>query len=191
MSLVEIEDTELASYKQVTNVMQQMLNNPKTRRQILEAQKTLNPNMVIPELDAAEPLREEFAKLNSRLDEFATSQAADKAEREKEKRMSELQSRWDRGRAGLRSSGYTDEGLTEVEKFMEEKGIADHEIGAAAFEKLHPAHEPIKATGGNRFDIFEPADRTSEHMKALCENPDNEMALNAAINDTLRVARGR
>ena len=191
MPLVEVDDRELAEYQKITGFLKQGLSNPKTRRKILEVQRTLNPEAAIPELDAAAPMQDELAEVRKTLAEMNKTLADDKAEREQQKQLASLQRQWDKGRALLRKQGYVDEGIEAVEKFMEEKGIADHEIGAAAFEKLHPAHEPIKATGGNRFDIFEPADRTSEHMKALYENPDNEMALNAAINDTLRSVRGR
>ena len=191
MALVEIDDGELANYKQVTGVMQQMLNNPKTRRKILEAQKELNPNTVIPELDAAAPVMDELKSFREALAADKAEREAEKAEREKEKRMNALQGQWDKGRSMLRANGYTDEGLSEVEKFMEEKGLVDHEIAAAAFEKLHPPTEPVRAVGGNRFDIFDAGSRTNEHTKALFENPDNDMALNALVTDTLRSVRGR
>ena len=68
---------------------------------------------------------------------------------------------------------------------------ADHEIAAAAFEKLHPPQEPVRSAGGNRIDIFDAANQTDVHMKALLENPDNNQALDALINDTLKQVRGR
>jgi hypothetical protein len=74
---------------------------------------------------------------------------------------------------------------------MEEKGVADHEVAAAAYERLHPPVEPVRAVGGNRFDMFEPSERASDSMKALLENPDSEHALGSVINETLRSVRGR
>ena len=191
MALVEIEDSELASYKQVTGVMQRMLNNPKTRRQILEAQKTLDPNLVIPELDAATPVLEEVKSLRELLAADKAEREVEKAEREKTERMAKLQSQWDSGRARLRQQGYQEEGIQAVEKFMEDKGIADHEVGAAAFERMHPPVEPVIPTGSNRFDWLGAKDDSSEHMKALFNDPDNDQALNSIINDTLKQVRGR
>lgn len=191
MALVEIDETELAAHRQVTATMNKLLNNPKTRRQILEAQKALNPELVIPELEAAAAVQGDVSKLSEQLAALQKSMEDDKAEREQQARLSELQSKWDQGRAKLRAQGYTDEGLATVEKFMEEHGVADHVLAAAAHEKLYPPVEPVKSIGGNRFDLFEPENRTGEHMKALFENPDNPMALDSIINDTLRQVRGR
>lgn len=191
MALVEIDESELNSHRQVTQAMQNLLNNPKTRRKILEAQKELNPNMVIPELDAAEPLRAEYKSLSDQIASMAKIIEDDKAAREQEKTLSKLQKQWDSGRGKLRAAGYTDEGLAEVEKFMEEKGVADHEVAAAAYERLHPPVEPVRPVGGNRFDMLDARESSSDSMKALLENPDNEHALGSVINETLRSVRGR
>jgi hypothetical protein len=191
MALVEIDDSELAAHRRVTDAMQKLLANPKTRRKVLEAQKELNPDVPIPELDSAEPVREELAGLNKRLELMQKAMEDEKAEREKRDRLAAMQSVWDSGRSKLRASGYTDEGLTQVEKFMEDRGIADHEIAAAAFERLHPPAEPVKSISNNRFDLFNPEDRSSEHMKALLANPEDPVALDRIINDTLRQSRGR
>lgn len=191
MALVEIDETELAAHRQVTATMNKLLNNPKTRRQILEAQKALNPELVIPELEATEAVRSDVSKLSEQLAAMQKSMDDDKAEREKQARLSDLQSKWDKGRSALRAQGYTDEGIATIEKFMEERGVADHELAAAAHEKMFPPAEPVRSAGGNRFDLFEPENRSSDQMKALFENPDNPMALDALVNDTLRQVRGR
>jgi hypothetical protein len=52
MALVEIDEAELRSHRAVTEAMQKMLANPKTRGQLLRLQKTVNPDLVIPEVDA-------------------------------------------------------------------------------------------------------------------------------------------
>ena len=64
-------------------------------------------------------------------------------------------------------------------------------MAAAAFERMHPPAEPVRSTGSNRFDLFSADDRTSEHMQKLFANPDDPMALDSLVNDTLRQVRGR
>jgi len=115
----------------------------------------------------------------------------DRAERAQEASMAKVRSKWNAGRSKLRGQGYTDEGLETVEKFMEDKGIADHEVAAAAYERLHPPVEPVRGAGGNRFDLFDATDRGSDAMKALFTNPDDPAALDSLVNDTLRQVRGR
>jgi hypothetical protein len=142
-------------------------------------------------LDAAEPLRNELNDVRGSVDELKQMLADQKAEREQEARMAKLNKTWESGRGKLRTGGYTDEGLAEVEKFMEQHGVADHEVAAAAFERMHPPAEPVKAVGGNRFDLFEPDTRSGEDMQKLFSNPDDPMVLNGLINNTLRQVRGR
>jgi hypothetical protein len=189
--LIEVDEGEWAAHRRVTEAMQKLLNNPTTRRKVLEAQKILDPNLAIPELDAAEPLRSEMNDVRSTVDELKQMLADQKAEREQEARMAKLNKTWEAGQSKLRTNGYTDEGLAEVEKFMELHGVADHEVAAAAFERMHPPAEPVKAVGGNRFDLFEPDTRSSEEMQKLFADPDDPMVLNSLINNTLRQVRGR
>lgn len=191
MALIEVDEGEYAAARRVTEDVAKLLGNPKTRRKLLEAQKELNPHLSIPELDAHEPIRNEVSELSKTLAELRAELAADKAERERQAQLSTLQKTWDSGRGKLRANGYTDDGLAEIEKFMEEKGIADHEVAAAAFERMHPADEPVKSIGGNRFDLFSADDRSDESMKALFSNPDDPIALDKLVNDTLRQVRGR
>jgi hypothetical protein len=191
VALVEIDETQLGAYQKVTEELNRLLNNPKTRRMVLQAKKTLDPDALIPELDAAEPLRAEQDAISQKLDALQKRLEEAEEKRVERERLQELSSVWEKGRSKLRTNGYTDEGLQEVEKFMEEKGIADHEVAAAAFERLHPPVEPVRSTGGNRFDLFNADDRTSDHMKALLNNPDDPIALDSIINDTLRQVRGR
>ena len=191
MALVEVDEGEYASHRQVTAAMQKLLANPATRKMVLSAQKLLDPNAVIPELDAAEGVRAEIGEVAKTMQAMREEMAAEKAARDEERRTAKMQATWDKGRNKLRATGYTDEGLEGVEKFMEERGIADHEIAAAAFEKLHPPAEPVRGAGGTRFDVFGSEERNSDSMKALFANPDDTMALDSMVNETLRAVRGR
>ena len=191
MALIEVDEVEYQAQRRVTDAMQKLMANPKTRQMVLQAQKTLNPDLPIPEIDATEPLRGEISTLGDKFDALQKQLAEERAERAQAEKMAKLRAEWDRGAAKLRANGYTDEGLQLVEKFMEDKGISDHEIAAAAFERLNPPAEPVKSVGGNRFDLFEPGNRTDESMAKLFANPEDPMALNSIINDTLRQVRGR
>ncbi len=193
MALVEVDENDWNASKQVVQSMQNLLNSPKTRRDLLRLQKQLNPHLVIPEIDSAEPVLNEVTAVSKRLEEMQKRlDDADEARKTAESR-GELMKRWNTGRSNLRNSGYTDEGLDQVEKFMEEHGLADHKIAAAAFEKLHPAPEPVRSSRTGAFDLFGPQsdDKSSEYMKALMSDPESNNALDGLINETLRSVRGR
>lgn len=179
---VEIDETELANLRGVAGVMQKMLNNPKTRGKILEAQKVLNPDAVIPEIDSAAPLKDAMVQLHKEVQETQKMIRTDKEEREASKAREVLEGKWAEGRAAARKAGYMAEGLEKLEKFMEEKGVADHEIAIAAFEKLNPPEEPVFSSG-SRFDAFT-APSEGDDMKLLLEGNEQQF-LNKKIKETL------
>ncbi|MDE2472855.1 MAG: hypothetical protein KGL35_30090, partial [Bradyrhizobium sp.] len=164
MALVEIDESELRSHRAVTEAMQKLLSNPKTRGQLLRLQKEVNPDVVIPEVDAVEPFQAEVGEVKNALAEMKKMLADEQAAREAEKKQAELRASWDRGRTKLRNSGYTDEGLTAVEAFMEEQGIANHEVAAAAYERLHPPQTPVRAAATPGFDIFDSRNRNDDAL---------------------------
>ena len=191
MARVEVDEAEYEARGRVAQTIQQMMANPAARRKILEAQKIVAPDQVIPEIDAAEPLREEIKGVRDSFNDLRAEMAKDREARAEAERTASLRMQWQSGRSKLLQNGYTDEGIAAVEKFMEDKGVADHEVAAAAYERLYPAQEPVRAVGGNRFDLFDPGDRSSDQMKALLANPEDNMALNSIVTDTLRQVRGR
>ena len=79
----------------------------------------------------------------------------------------------------MRKSGWTDDGLVEVKKLMEERGIIDPEIAAAYYEKQHPPQVPATPSGVGAWNFGEVADDTDAYSKALMASK------NAAENDSL------
>ena len=90
---VEIDENELAGLKSLQSTVQKWLGNPGARRKILEAQKVLDPNIVIPELDAAKPLEEALAKMDEKLSTLDKRLSKDAEDRETAKKLGELNSR--------------------------------------------------------------------------------------------------
>ena len=184
---IEIDETELSGLKSLQATVQKWMANPAARRKVLEAQKALDPNIVIPELDAAKPLEAALAAMDEKLSTLDKRLSDDAAERAKNKTISELTTRWEKGRGELRSQGYTDEGLSKIEKLMEERGIADHDAGAALFDRLNPPEVPIAPQNSgfdvlmNNFNTATGADEASR--KALFDNPD--AWINGEISRTL------
>ena len=184
MALVEIDETELVNYRQITGAVQKMLANPQTRTKLLEAQKIINPGAVIPELDAQKPILDAMGRSDARMSALEKKYEDDKAEAAKEKTLTQLKSQWEAGRAKARRAGYTADGLEALEQFMEAKGVADHEIAMPAFEKLNPPSKPIDASGSNRFDAFNGIKNEGDDMKLLLEGNESQF-LNKRIQDTL------
>jgi hypothetical protein len=193
MPKIEVEESDLLASAQTVKAVQAMLANPKARSLLLNAQKIINPNAVIPEIDAKAPIEAEIAKerearlaLEKRLDdEKAANEAAAKTRSFKDK--------WEADKADLRRQGYTDEGVSKIEKLAEERGIPSLEAAAALFDKLNPPATVAAPSGGiGGWDLFQPAAEEDTNMKKLLESKgEDNMALNSMINSALTEVRGK
>lgn len=188
MALVEIDETELINYRNITGAVQKMLANPQTRSKILEAQKIINPNAVIPELDAQKPAMEAVGKAEARMAALEKKYEDDKAAAAHDKTMADLTSKWEAGRVKAKRAGYTAEGLEQLEAFMETNGVASHEIAMPAFERINPKAEAVDSTGSNRFDPFQTMKSDGDDMKLLLDGDDQHF-LNKRIKETLTGVR--
>jgi hypothetical protein len=184
MPKVEIDETELVQYRNIAGAVQKMLANPQTRGKLLEAQKIINPNAVIPEIDAQKPLHDAIGSLNKKIDDLAKDAETRESKAKEEKALTDLRTRWEAGRAKARRAGYTADGLDALEKFMEENGVADHAIAMPAFERENPPATAMDASGGNRFDVLRSVKPDGDDMKLLVDG-DERQFLNKRINETL------
>lgn len=184
----DISEADLANYQRVHKFVANAMNNPTTRRKVQEIQKALDPNSVVPELDAAAPIMAEVDELRKGLTTLTDSINKDRDDRKAGESLANLKTQFEKGRASLRAAGYTPEAIEKIEKIMEEKGVADHDVAASHFDKLNPAPAPVVG-GGNRFEIFQESARTDERLKPLFDGHE-EVFLNREIGATLRDLRG-
>jgi len=184
---VEIDESQLATHQQVSRFVTAALNNPKTRRKLLEIDKTLNPDKAIPELDESNPLHDELKALREEI--AADRQARKDAEEEKKAAdgKAEWDRSWSRGQQKLRDLRLSDESINEIEKLMTERNIVDHEAGLALFEKLHPPPPPVM-TGSSRFGWFDEVNKpdADPSVKQLVEEQDYDGFLGTAIDKARR-----
>lgn len=115
MAVEEVVPAELVEVLQKAKVLDELYENPKTRKEFLKVLKVNKPDLRIPELDTPgevmntlQPHLDEIAKAKK---ELADERAALKLERAKENLM--------------RKHNLTEEELAEVGKTMKEKGIAN------------------------------------------------------------------
>lgn len=189
--MVEVDETELLNSRGVVATVQAMMRNPESRRRVLEAQKIVNPDAVIPELDAAKPyvaelktIGESVSALNKRLDDEA-------AAREAEKRTNAFASAWEEQKANLRAQGYSDEGIAKIEEHAKTEGIPSLRAAAADFDRLHPPAAPVSPGGYNTWDFFKaPADDDTDMKKLLESRGEDEGLIRNMVDKTLVDIRG-
>lgn len=191
MAMVEFDETELQALQRNSKLMAGALANPKSRELVLKALKAADPNLPIPELDAKEPINQEISAIRDDFKAMRDEIKADRESRENESRQNKMQAQWNEGRSKVQRQGYVGDALESLEKFMEEKGVADHEIAAAAFEKLHPQTKPVN-NGNNKFDFFNRnSDKNSERLNDLWKTGDENAFLGPAIDEVLKQERGQ
>lgn len=192
MPLVQIDETELANLQGVTRAVTQIMGHKEGRSLMLQARKLADPSAVIPEIDAAAPLKAELDAIRAELRTEREARDAAKAEREEAQRLRAFQREWDRQRQALRTQGWTDEGLGKVEEHAKERGIADLEAAAAHWEKLNPPPPPESPRGSGGWNFFGgKQEDDGAFVKALLQSGgENEAALDREIQAALSEARG-
>lgn len=195
MPMIEVDETEFLKGKQTRALLEKMLTNPAARRKVLEAHKTVDPNVVIPELDAAKPVQEGMEAIQKQMSDFITAQEKREQDRVEADKKNKFLSEVEKGRAMLRGTyGVTDEGMTKVEELMTKAGIVDHEIGYAAFTALHPEPAPVPPAPNFGFGgIFQdPSKQPDEFLKAMHASRGNDNnALDKHIHEIIQDVRAK
>ena len=193
MATVEHDEVDLMRLRKQDQTVHALLANPKAKKKIFEAYKEQWPDARIPELELEEAARAPVVELETKVQELQKKIDEDKAEREKEAKLAALNGTVETGMAKLRQSGWTDEGLGEVKKLMEERGILDPEIAAAYYEKQHPPQLPATPSGVGGWNFMEAPAEGDEYTKALIssrENANNEALAMREAGKALQDFRG-
>ncbi len=191
MAAVEIDEVELLRLRKQDQTVHALMQNPKSKKKIFEAYKEHDPNVRIPELDAEEAVKAPVNKLTEQVEALQKQIADDKAEREKNEKLSTLSGNVERGKAKLRQSGWTDEGIAEVEKVMTERGILDVEVAAAFYEKQHPPQAPATPRGQGSWGFVEGVADDEKDLKTMLESKgQNEMLADQMARKVLNEFRG-
>ena len=177
MPTAEIDEVELLRLRRQDQTVHALMANPKAKRKVLEAYREHDPNARIPELDAEAAAAAPVNELTKTVADLRKEIADDKAEREKKIRLDALNGTVEGGMAKLRREGWQDEGLAEVRKIMDEKGILDPEIAAAYYEKQHPPQTPATPSGVGGWNFVENVQDGEADLKKLLDSKGNNEAL--------------
>lgn len=190
MPMTEIDETELHNLRGLQQVLAQIEKHPEARALAQKAVSIAAPDRAGPEVKIRSEFDERFSKVEGMITSFVDEQKKTAAERETAAQRAALEARWMEGRATIRKSGYTGEGLEAVEKLMEERGIADHEAGVALFERQNPPPAPL-ISGGNRWDWAAPDTKNTPDLKPLYDGNEDAFLGPAIANAIKEVREGR
>ena len=156
----EISDADLALYRGINKLVDDVWNNPKHGLAFKRAVKDVRPDASIPEVDVPEVV---LKPLNEQLDRLTKSYEELKAEREKERQEradADLDAKFRKGLDTAKSRfSLTDEGVDKVIETMRERQIADPEAAAALYVASLPKSKPAgqrdaSAYGGRSLTDF-------------------------------------
>ena len=189
--MAEIDEVELMRLRKQDQTVHALMANPKAKKKIFEAYKDVVPDAKIPELEMEEAARAPVMQLEKTVQELQKQLADDKAEREKQMKFDALNGSIESGMSKLRRDGWTDEGLGEVKKLMEERGIIDPEIAAAYYEKQHPPQVPATPRGTGGWNFVENVQDGEADLKKLLDSRGNqEVLVDKMARDALNEFRG-
>lgn len=194
MPKIEIEEEQLGSLQNTAKIVQSMLQNPKTRRKVLEAYKEAVPTASVPEIEATAPYDEKITGLEKTMTDFIKEM---KEEREKEKTESELaklKSQVTEGHKTLKGRGYTDDGIKLIDEFRDRKGLVDYEDAIRLWELDNPApqvSEPGDMRNMTLVDAMHSDAEKNDFYKRLWEsNGEDNGAVDRAASAVLSELRG-
>lgn len=126
-----LTDAELAQYErdqQTLRVIQSVWDDPSLNREAKALLKKKFPNVQIPDYDIMQQVDQRFAQ-----------EREERERRESERRQQEEEAQYNEKRSATQKKyGYTEEGMTDLEKFMLERNIGDYEVAAS----YHTAQNP-------------------------------------------------
>lgn len=183
---VEVDELQWNSAQNTIRALQGMLNNPKTRKKVLEAFKENNPNVTVPELDAAAPVEQKIEAVSEAVHTFMKEFREEREKEKTESKLAQIKAAQEAGRAMLKGRGYTDEGIKALEEFRDTKGLVDYEDAVKLFELDHPPARVAEPNGNmNFFGMVQNEAAAGDFHKKLMESRGednhavNQMAMNA------------
>lgn len=167
-----MDANELENLRGFKSLVEKMSSDPEGRAAILRFHKKQNPNMYIPEVDAAEHV---IKQTEERLKPLEERLGAVTKERDEER----AQRFWDGVRQKAQDAGVDFE---EVQKLMSEQGIVNPDIAVGWLEKQK------QPTNNEPYSWSPPISADSEEEKGLLEDPTGwgRKAAYNALNDIKR-----
>ncbi len=192
MAIRQVDETEFLNAQNVVAAVNEMLANKEARTMLLKARKTANPNVSIPEIDAAAPVQSEISELRKVLAEQADERKREREEAAASRALEAQQRTYEKQERSLRDAGWREEGIAEIKKHALERGIPDLEVAAAHWEKLHPPSDVVQPSGSGSWSFLDGTPDDDTFVKAMIASKgEDEVALNKEISATLKEFRSQ
>jgi hypothetical protein len=189
--MIEVDETDFLQKTKLSELVGKMMKNEEARKMVLTAQKTVEPNNAIPEIDSVKPVQAAITALSDKFETVVKELRDDRAKEKEDARLAKLQNQWKDGQQFLREHGYNEEGIKKVEELMEARGIASHSDAAKIFEFDNPPPPPATPTGSGSFNLFEVQDRGDDYKELLASRGNSEAVLRKMTDAAIAEVKGQ
>jgi hypothetical protein len=195
MPKIEVDENELLEARALKGVIAKITADPKRALELERLHKEADPDVRTPRADMLKPAVEAVTVVSEEVKALKKQLDDERTEREKERTTASLTSKYDSVIAAARKDGYTDKGIEELKKIMEEKSLMDFEAADAIFQRRNPAPPPSMpgVTGSWNFMDGAQADTgdafTTKLLDAKSDERASMMAADQVIHDTLASIR--
>lgn len=154
--ITDEEYSYLQNRRMTADFVESIYNDPQLNKEAKRLIKKKYPQLSIPDFDIEEKVEARFSAEDERKRKDAEAAEA--------KRNQEA---WNRSRDKAKKDfGLTDEGLTDLEKWMQEHAVADHEVAASYRHSKNPQTSPVDADS-----MYWRHDR-AENFKEIASDPE-------------------
>lgn len=190
--LVEIDEVELQNMGRLKQTVDTILRNPEAAKLVEQAHKLVNPNVQTPNLDRDKQIQEPMAAVTKEIADLRKQLADEKAEREKEAKLSSLNAQVSKEKSQLRAKGWTEEGLKNLDTLMEQKGLLSPLDAAAIYERDNPPQQVATPSGSGNWNFLEGVQDGEADLKKLIDTRGESASLiDKMARDALNEVRGQ
>ena len=188
MPLIEVEDDvlnalstngvrfadargRLAKAAEIEAAFNKIQSGPK-RMEFLRLYKETFPDAIVPEIDAAKPVLDDMAAMRKEMQDFIEGQKTEREERIKTEREAAAGATVSDGRRWLRrEKKLDDDGVTAIEKVMQDLGIPNYEVAFNHWRASQPPDPtPLESNYSSRsLDWFKEDERPD--VQLLMKDP--------------------
>ena len=152
---MSLEDLSLEARDELAALAKKLADNPKTRKEFLRLTKSVNPDLPIPELEIED-------RTTTALDQMRAENESIRAKLREKEAMETLEKR----RNALMKKGLvqSDDDISQVERVMLDKKIADHETAAEYWNWMKQTAEPTASS-------YQPNTMSKWDLSKFMKNP--------------------
>jgi len=155
MPKIEVDEDEWNRNEGIRKTVAAIAADPKRRAQLEKLHKEVDPSIKTPTLDTEKAVIEPVEALKKELEDMKKAQADEAAKNQQDSLRAKQEAEFESGRRWMQENKWTAEGIEAVEKIMADKGILDHKIAAAYFEKENPPQPPAMPGGQGSWNFLD------------------------------------